>query len=190
MPTSPALLVVRGLRADAAALTGASVRSDDSPAARARLCAAGAELTELAVAHVRSARQIALATLPPDAAVRAAAQLRDLQLAADAVGDAAAVMVSAGLSGGDRGDARGALAQRVAALAATLPSDSERRGADWDDAAVRCPAPPWLVLGSALGGGVDDDVPGPWRLPWQQVQPELCRSALHRVRTAPPFAVG
>ncbi|MFN2538797.1 MAG: hypothetical protein ABR549_11740, partial [Mycobacteriales bacterium] len=149
-----------------------------------------AELADLAVAHVRSARRHALTLLPPDAVVRAAAQLHDLQLAADAAGDAAAVRVAAGLTDDDREDARHVLAHRVATLAAALPSDSERRAAGWDAAALHCAAPPLLVLGSALRGVDDDEVPHAWRLSWRQVRPELHRSALHRVLTTRPFAIG
>jgi hypothetical protein len=184
MPTSPALLVLRGLRADAIALTGALTAGDDFSRRQALMCAAGAELTELTVAHVRSGRRHALAALPPDAAVRAAAQLHDLQLAADAAGDAVALLGSAGLSGGARGDARRALVRSVATLAAALPSDTERRAAAWDAAALHCAAPSWLVLGSALRGADEVEVPDAWRLPWQQVRDELHRSALHRALTA------
>lgn len=113
------------LRARATALVRAATTGDGSPAVRAQLSAAAAELSELTADHLRNARRHALPGLPPDDAVRAVAQLHDLQVAADAVGDAAAVLVSAGLSGDDRGEAVAALARRVAALAAALPSYRE-----------------------------------------------------------------
>jgi len=182
MTTAPALLVLRGLRADAAALLAAWSHAEDPSRGRALLCAASGELTELAVAHVRSGRDHALAALPRDAAVRAAAQLHDLQRWADGTGDAAAVLVSAGLSGGAREQAAGALARRLAGLAAVLPSDVERRAPGWDTAALQCSGPRVLVLGSALRRV--EEVPAAWQPAWEQMQPELHRSALHRVVSA------
>ena len=137
MPIAPAVLVLRGLRADAAGLV-ADLATDEVP--RARLCQAAAELAELVVAHVRSAEVHALPTLTADAATRAAAQLHELRGAADAVGDALALLLSAGLDDAARDDARRALARRVAALAGALPQEVERHGDGWDTAALRCRA--------------------------------------------------
>lgn len=177
--TSPALLVVRGLRADTLRLLAALSKESADPAL---LCAASAELVDLVDAHVLSGLRHAVPALPDDQATRAAAQLREQRSVCDAVGDATAVLLAAGLSDDDRNRARSALTQRWGVLMAALPTAGERCGACWDTAAVACTAPAYLVLGSALREV--GSVPEVWREPWELVRAQLPRSALHRLVTA------